>query len=287
MKTATSLNLLYDPTFKLDVCEQLRRVNAAGFDTIDVNFWDWGHDAASPFMQDNWMDWVKRIGECGKELGVHFHQAHAMVYDPFRENPKNEFLAEATRRSVIGAGILGIDWIVFHASRPLADDEPLDEILARNHEFLDPYVKLAKDNNTGMALENMRKSDTAYVFPSDAEQLCTLVDSFDADNVGICWDVGHAHCSKLNQYDEIKKLAHRLKVLHVQDSNGIQDQHTAPFYGTVNWKDVKRGLNEIGYKGEFTFEAHMIVRYAPDAISKNAAIRLLYLIGEHIINMEV
>jgi len=285
MHTATSLNLLFDPTYRVDVFEQLRRTANAGFKYIDMNFWDWGHDAQSPFMQDGWEDWVKRIKECGDELGVRFHQAHAMVYDPFRPDDKTEWCAEATRRSVIGAGMLGIDWIVFHGTRRLTPDESDEKVLKRTHAFLDPYVELCVKNNTGMAIENntYREDNSTYLW--NAERLCGLVDDYKTDRVGVCWDIGHAHCSKLDQYKELTTLAHRLKVLHVQDNNGQTDGHTAPFYGTVDWNAVKRALLDIDYKGEFTFEAHMIVRHAPDAPAKNAAMRLLYLIGEHIMEM--
>jgi len=287
MHTATSLNLLFDPTFRLDVCEQLRRIHNAGFKYIDINFWDWGHSPNSPFMQDNWMDWVKRIKECGEELGVVFHQSHAMVYDPFTNDPKNEFLAEATRRSVIGSGMLGIEWSVFHSSKPLSPDESVESILERNHKFLDPYAELCEKHNVGMALENMSARPDNFIFPSRASELNVLVDSFKSDNVGICWDLGHAHVSGLDQYNEIKELGKRLKVLHVHDNNGQQDQHVAPFFGNINYKAFKQALCEIGYCGELTFEAHMTIRKMPDDITKAASMKLLYEIGEYIVDMEV
>ncbi len=298
MHTATSLNLLFDYDFRLDVCEQLRRVHAAGFRYIDMNFWDWGHSEKSPFMQDGWQDWVKRIKETGDELGIRFHQSHCMALNPYDGNPINEWRAEAARRSIIGSGMLGIDWTVFHVADrnggwgvespddpKFADEE---QQIACNHEFIEPYLELAVKNNVGIALENMNgrsQNKFSLRYPTTAEQLDRLVDSFRSESVGVCWDIGHAHCQQLNQYDEIIKLGHRLKVLHVQDNNGQSDQHTAPFYGTVDWKAVKRALEEIGYAGEFTFEAHMLIRRCPDDITRDAAARLLFRIGEYIVNM--
>lgn len=280
MKTATSLNVLFDPTFTVSAVDQLKRTCNAGFKYIDMNFWDWGHSYESPMMQDDWQDWVKGIKECGDELGVTFHQAHAMVYNPFnQDNPKLDMQIEATKRSVIGAGILGIDWVVFHAQTYKDDDHELN--LHKNVEWLTPYVELALQNNTGIALENFNDGGKYVRYCTSAEHLADLVDAFKAPNVGNCWDIGHAHCQKSDQYSEIMKLGDRLKVLHVQDSNGLSDQHTAPYYGTVNWDVIKKALIDVNYKGEFTFEAHMLIRFVPDDC-KDAALKLLFDIGEHI-----
>lgn len=283
MRTATSLNLLFDGEFKVSAVEQLQRICKAGFKFIDMNFWDWGHSPNSPFMQDNWVDWVKSIKECGDELGVTFHQAHAMVYSPFKlDNPKLPMQIEATKRSVIGAGILGIDWVVFHADTYSENDHELN--LKKNNEWLTPYVELALEHNTGIALENMNDSGKNIRYTTNAEQLAELVDSFKSSNVGNCWDIGHAHCQQIDQYSEIMTLGERLKVLHVQDNNGLKDQHTAPFYGTIDWNIIKKALVDVNYQGEFTFEAHTLIRAVPDSC-KDSAMKLLFDIGEHICEM--
>jgi Sugar phosphate isomerases/epimerases len=279
MKTATSLNVLFDGEFKVSAVEQLKRTCKAGFKYIDMNFWDWGHSPNSPFMQDNWIDWVKGIKECGDELGVKFHQAHAMVYNPFdTSTPKLEMQIEATERSVIGAGVLGIDWVVFHA----VDHAELS--LQKNVEWLTPYVELALKHNTGIAIENMNDNGKNLRFSTSAKEIADLVDALGSPNVGNCWDIGHAHCQKVDQYAEIMTLGDRLKVLHVQDNNGLQDQHTAPYYGTIDWKVIKKALVDVNYQGEFTFEAHTLIRAVPDDC-KDTALKLLFDIGENICNM--
>ena len=54
----------------------------------------------------------------------------------------------------------------------------------------------------------------------------------------------------------IRKLgAKRLKALHVHDVDGIFDTYTLPYQGIVNWDKVTVALKEIGYEGDFTFEA--------------------------------
>ncbi|MDD4773947.1 MAG: sugar phosphate isomerase/epimerase [Eubacteriales bacterium] len=257
----------------------MERTRSAGFNYIDINFWDWGHSPESPFYNDEWLDWVKQIDEWGVSNGVTFHQAHAMVFDPFDESIESRRKADSAGRALTGAGILGIDWVVFHPVN--IPDTDHDILLQKNVEWLRPFVELAAENNTGIAIENMNDYGKFNRYCCSADDLCELTDTLAMPNVGICWDIGHAHCQKSDQYSEITKTGHRLKVLHVQDNNGISDGHTAPYYGTVDWDVIKKALDDVSYKGEFTFEAHMLVRPVPDGCKDKAA-SLLYDIGEHI-----
>ncbi len=273
------MNIFFDYNYKETVTEQLKRTHAAGFRFIDINFWDWGHSPESPFYKDNWLDWVKQIRDWGVSNGVIFHQAHAMVFNPFDNSEESKRKAESARRALIGAGMLGIDWVVFHPVHILNEDH--ETLLRQNLKWLYPFTILAAENNTGIAIENMNGYAREYRYCSNADDLCELIDQSGMHNIGVCWDIGHAHCQKLDQYSEITKIANRLKVLHVQDNDGINDGHTAPYYGNVDWNKIINALNDITYKGEFTFEAHMLVRSVPENCKDDAA-KLLYKIGKHI-----
>lgn len=66
------------------------------------------------------------------------------------------------RRGIIGSGILGAKWAVFHIGTVYGEDGlPDDEASFKaNVEYLRPLLRLAKENGV--------------------------------DHVGICWDFGHA-----------------------------------------------------------------------------------------------
>lgn len=273
------MNIFFDYSYKESVTEQLKRTHSAGFDYIDINFWDWGHSSDSPFYNNEWQEWVKQIGEWGRSNGVKFHQAHAMVFNPFDKNAESVRKAESARRALIGAGMLGIDWVVFHPFNISGADH--ETLLNRNLEWLHPFAKLASECGTGIAIENMNDYGNNTCYCNNADDLCELTDKFNMTNIGVCWDIGHAHCQKLEQYSEITKLGGRLKALHVQDNDGTNDGHTAPYYGSVNWNIIKKALADNFYTGEFTFEAHMLIRSVPEDC-KNEAACLLYKIGKHI-----
>ena len=274
MKPCTSINVFFDSTFKVPVEEQIQRVYDAGFRHMDMNFWDWCHDPASPFRQDDWRKWVGRAADKAASLGVKFTQAHADVYN-FYTGDQSRY--EMYKRSIEGASMLGIRWVVFHPSgHPEFSPETEERNLLDNIEFYKPLAEYAEKWRAGIALENMSSRIRR------AEHLCRLVDAIGSDYVGACWDTGHAHIAGENQGDSIRLMGKRLHALHIQDNDGITDQHMPPHYGTINWDEVMAALHEIGYQEDFTFESHMIVRKVPEGCRADA-LRLLYAIGKNLL----
>ena len=101
-------------------------------------------------------------------------------------------------------------------------------------------------------------------------------------NVGACWDTGHAHLAGQDQPASLRELGERLHALHIADNHGATDEHMPPFFGGIDWPPILVALREIGYDGDFTFEAHNLVRRVPAACQAEA-IRLLYQIGAHMV----
>ena len=105
-----------------------------------------------------------------------------------------------------------------------------------------------------MALENMRVHPAAVLthrFCQTPDELCDVADAL---GVGVCWDFGHANISGVRQSEGLRYVGKRLKVIHINDNGGMDDQHLAPFTGNVDWVDAMKGLSEIGYEGVFNFE---------------------------------
>ncbi|MBR3503766.1 MAG: sugar phosphate isomerase/epimerase [Clostridia bacterium] len=280
MRPCKSLNVFFDPEFRVDVTIQLQRVVDAGFHCLDMNFWDWSHDPRSPFMQDDWQNWVERIAEAAQRAGAKFTQAHAHVHNFYDEQAK-DIHERQIERSIIGAGMLGVPWIVMHPSQRTDWAEPgsMDKMLADNVSYYRMYAELAAKWKTGLALENMRQPASGL---TTAEQLCDLIDWIDRPNVGACWDTGHAHLAHQDQPAAIHLLNHRLHALHVADNQGERDEHTMPFVGSIDWPPLIDALRETGYDGDLTFEAHNFVHKMPEAC-KAEALRLMYCVGTALI----
>lgn len=277
MKPCASINAYYDPKLFTPVEVQMQRVYDGGFRRLDMNFWDWSHDERSPFKAENWRDWVDCIGDMAARMGAVFTQAHAHVYNFYQfgfDCPHEEQIL----RSIEGAGILGIPWIVLHPSQSPKLDEPggEDRMLRENAEYFRRHAERAAKWNVGLALENMSGLTHGL---TTAEQLLRLVEYIDMPNVGTCWDTGHANLSGQDQPASIRLMKGKLHALHVADNFGVKDDHMPPYFGTVDWQPIIEALRETLYDGDFTFEAHMLVRRMPEPV-KADAIKLMYRIGE-------
>ena len=64
----------------------------------------------------------------------------------------------------------------------------------------------------------------------------------------------------------------RLAALHVQDVNHVEDCHTLPYLQKLDWDSVAAALVEIGYEGDFTFEADSYIGAFPAALKQDACV---------------
>jgi sugar phosphate isomerase/epimerase len=126
--------------------------------------------------------------------------------------------------------------------------------LSATLELLSPFVEHANKIGLNVVVENMRVLSgkmQCHRYCMTAEELCDLADTL---GIGVCWDFGHAHLSGLKQSKALEYVGKRLKVVHINDNGGIEDDHVMPFSGGVNWKDAMHGLALAGYDGLFNFE---------------------------------
>ena len=135
--------------------------------------------------------------------------------------------------------------------------EALEQVQAEN--FI-AVAKHAAQYNMNIAVENM-----PWPWPNgtDPAQIRRLIDLIDEPNVGICLDSGHAHLSGYNVADAVRTIGSKLCTTHFHDNVGAKDQpagkphrdmHTSVGLGTINWFDVIRALDEIGFAGPVNFE---------------------------------
>lgn len=279
--------------------EQIKKHIEAGFKFLDFNFLDWMADEASPFMNDGWEDWILSAKKTAEENGAVFNQAHAPV-PAFQFSNDYDGLVACCRRAIKACDMLGIRQMVYHALVYPKDYGFDMSWLDVNKKFFGEIIEDAKKYNVGICIENMwgtwgllgREQKTT-------DDLIELVDSFDDDIVGVCWDTGHGNLTGNghnygrnmnpellpygNQYANIVKIGKRLRALHINDNNGMDDDHIMPGTGTINWDDVIRALDDIGYEHSFTLEAHRATNGVPEEL-KDRAVKLLHDVTVSIAN---
>ena len=64
----------------------------------------------------------------------------------------------------------------------------------------------------------------------------------------------------------------RLRSLHVHDNDFNGDQHTLPFTRNMNFELIPAALHDIGYEGDFTFEADNFLKVLPPELMMDASI---------------
>lgn len=290
-EVATSINLFFDTSFSCSALEQIKRTHKAGFTYLDFNFSDWSNSPDSPFAGENWRKWLLEIKSFADQNGIVFIQAHGPLYNIFGEDtPLKRLQDRLSIRTIEAAAILGIPWTVFHAGTydGMFDAAHIKELKEKNLAWFAPIVKECEKYGVGITLENLphisgAKHGMKNWYCSVTEDLIDLVDSFDSPHVGICWDTGHAHLEGVDQYANLLRIGSRLKSLHIQDNNGIADQHLPPFYGTIRWTKILEALKDISYEGPFTFEAHNPVRFLPEPCRDSATL-LLKQIGDYLVS---
>ncbi len=255
--------------------EGIKRAKKCGFKCYDLNCRE------SEFMSDNWKDRYRGIRTYADSLGVEFYQAHAhftKVYDDVQ--------SDLMRRTIEAAAIVGAKWTVIHPVE--IENASIEEKIEKNIEILSPFIEFAKQSGVGVAVENTPTRLYWYGEKIDvhgfdtAEGLVKLCDTLNSSfgNVGICWDTGHANLSQGSQYDAIKLIGERLKILHIADNYNQNDEHMPPFYGNIDFNAILKALKEINYQGTFNFETHKFTQNLPDELVDDA-VKLMYKIGRY------
>lgn len=285
MRLSTSTNVMHriHGVWAISMEDCLRRCAEAGFRVLDMNFCDISE--GQPLTKPDWEDWVDRLSREAEKRGLEFSQSHAPFYnvcDDLAE--RRDFREEMVRRAIVASGRLGVKWVTMHAGTVSPDSYSPRRSREKNLAYFEPHLALAKQCGVGIAIENMadfKEHERRYT--AAVEELIDLVDSFQDDSVGICWDFGHANLTRVDQAAALRQIGKRLKATHVADNHGKTDEHLAPFYGDIRWEPLMDVLREIGYQGDFTYEIHKFVQNVPDPF-RDAQLAYLVQLGNWLVN---
>lgn len=255
--------------------ESVRRCYDAGYRVLDVHFCQ-SLAGRTDLAKDNWQSLIEEVRDEAEKLGIEFSQSHPVFIATKDTELKPEMMEnyrEMMRRSIIASSILGVKWAVMH---PIEEKETAlfdtEASIKANHEMHDWVVELAIKHNVGIAFENMiERPHLKRRFASHAGELAALIDDYQDPKVGACWDFGHGNFLYKDQTVALRTLGKRLKATHVNDNDGTDDYHMYPFHGTVDWHKVLPVLAEIGYEGDFTYEAHKEFIFLPDKLRDSVA----------------
>lgn len=249
MKLATTTGDFFNYT--LNQFDAMECCAKAGFRYLDYDF---GADFRrnNGTAAENLDEYADKIKKCADKLGVSFVQAHSPMGAPIA--PDNKKFIDDTIKCVELSGKLGIKNIVVHSGYDKGISK--EETLERNKQFFLPILHAAEKYDVNVLVENFN----IMVFPDvywidNANDLLTMIECVDHPLFHAVWDAGHANMQKMPQDEELRILGTHVKAVHIQDNMGNEDQHMAPYFGTLSIDSLMNGLKEIGYNGYFTFEA--------------------------------
>lgn len=266
--------------------DSMRLCAAAGYQVMDFNFYDCT-TFRLPFVQMNWESWIWEIHALQKKLGLEFSQGHSHFFNFCDDRlSERDYHEKMVYRSVDCAAILHIPWLVIHAGTAFDSPRLVSDSAKKNMEALKPIVAYAAEKGVGIAIENLWDLNISPKrrYTTTAEELVELVDAFESEHVGICWDFEHADMMQQNQSAALWLIGNRLKATHVSEQAGIHFDHLLPFSTNTDWHTLLPILNEIGYHGDLTYEIHRYTAHIPDALVP-VALEYSVLAGKYLLSL--
>lgn len=234
-------------------------IAAAGFKEISLSF------ASCDFSNEKLFE--KTISDTKKLLKKHkllCSQTHLPCYHLLVSSEQTDNNVENNiKKSIEASAAIGAKWAVYHPRTAVNNGFDRNLSYQHNKKFLSEYLSVAEKFDVGIAVENMPLypySDPQWrFFGGGFEELCTLIDEFNSDKLGICWDFGHAHTASIDQEKVLKYIGNKLKATHVHDNYKNGDHHQLPLladlqWGSINWGKIMPVVEEIKYDSPFVLE---------------------------------
>jgi len=199
-----------------------------------------------------------------KKYGLTITQAHGLFPSYAVANPDFlDYAIELHKKTLLLCQYAGCPRVVIHGiSRRMHEtDITDDDVKTLNYKLYTALIPTAKQTGVTVLLENLfattnnRRYAGVCSNPYDAiEYIDTLNQMAKEECFGLCFDVGHLNIIHGSLVDYVKKLGTRIKALHIHDNDMNDDEHLAPYSGSVRWMDFYMALKEIGYTGDLSFE---------------------------------
>jgi sugar phosphate isomerase/epimerase len=264
-----------------------------GYDALDYSMFDL-LSADCPLNKDDYRGYAKSLKKTANENNIKFNQSHApfpsYIQYPNENQTKigyNEIIIPAIVRSMEVTSIIGGKIVIVHpvTLTGVGYEEQKDF----NMELFNSLLPWCKKFDVKIALENMWgwDAEAKKVTPaacSVSAEFIDYLDSLDKNWFCACLDLGHAEMQgsgSVSAAEFIYALGNeRLYALHVHDNDKIGDLHTLPFTRKINWEVIIKALKDIGYSGEFTFEADNFITGFPAELYMSAS-KLMLDVGRY------
>jgi protein FrlC len=147
-----------------------------------------------------------------------------------------------------------------------------DDARARLTESLLAICEFAAQFDLRIAIEPADHYETDLI--NTTEDAMRLIEELGQPNLGVLVDNGHAHVVGEPAADAVRTAGDRLFHLHIDDNNGLRDQHLIPGEGTCDIAGFLATLKDIAYEEFLCAELGWDYTIDPDPAARLAAQRL-------------
>jgi len=222
---------------KLPDAEKFELAKKCGFDGIE----------GSP-MKD--LDAARELGRLARQAGVPIHSIVRGGWDaPFSDpDPKVIDKGLATMETALrSAKALGADAVLL-VPAIVNENVSYAQAYKRSQRHIKKVLPLAEELGVIIAVENVWNK-----FLLSPLEFARYVDEFESPWLKAYFDIGNVILFGYSQ-DWIRTLGKRIVKIHLKDFKRRGYEWTNLLDGDVNWPEVRRALDEIGYDGYLTTE---------------------------------
>ena len=250
----------------------LEMAKETGTDAVDFNLLTGGYDCRDKNSlygkgDEAVISYFTEIKRYADELGLEICQTHGQIVGFKNIKEDDDALIENARLDLLATKTLGCAICVMHTVTTIhmGPDAPRELMHSLNFDMFTRILPYAKEYGVKVATETF--GDAANFncvdFFGDINEFLIgynrikCVDD-NADYFGICVDTGHSN--KAVRYgnpsaaDVIRMCGKEIIALHLNDNDGTKDQHKIPGTGNIDWADVFKALEEVGYDGVYNLE---------------------------------
>ena len=202
---------------------------------------------ASP-MDD--LNEARKLGELARQAGVPIHSIVFGGWDAPLSDPRPEVQQKGLagmRMALTSAKAFGCDAVLL-VPAIVTETVGYGDAYKRSQDNIRKLLPLAEEMRVIIAVENVWNK-----FLLSPLEFARYVDEFDSPWLKAYFDVGNVIIFGFAQ-DWIRTLGKRIVKIHLKDFRRSGYKWTNLLEGDVNWPEVRKALDEIGYRGFLTPE---------------------------------
>ena len=257
--------------FNYPLDETIRRIAAIGFDGIDI--WGGRPHAYRRDLSEKEIGFLRKLLS-DADLAVASFIPAQFRYPTCLCSPNETIHRDSVTyicESIETAAALGAPIVSVCPGHSLFG-QSREDAWGRLCESLDTICGYAAQCGLRIAVEPADKYETDLI--NTTAEAMKLIEELEHENLGVLLDNGHAHVVGESIDQAVRRLGDRLFHVHVDDNNGLRDQHLVPGNGDFDFASFITALREVGYDGYLAAELGWDYTLDPDSAARLTIQRL-------------